>query len=68
MMSQNLRFIFDHPLKQWPTGKKEGKMGIQKSEYLENKKSFLDETKSIFHNYSRAITWCKHVGKSFKYI
>ena len=22
MRSQTLRFIFDHPLKQWPTGKK----------------------------------------------
>ena len=28
---------------------KEGKTEIQKFEYRENKKSFLDETKSIFH-------------------
>ena len=26
-------------------------MEIQKFEYLENEKSFLDEIKSIFHNY-----------------
>ena len=29
-------------------GKKEGKMKIQKSEYLENEKSFLDEIKNLF--------------------
>ena len=38
---------------------KEGKMEIQKSEYLENKKSILDEIKSIFHNYLTAIIWKK---------
>ena len=31
--------------------KKEGKMNIQKFEYLENKKSFLDEIKNIFHSF-----------------
>ena len=31
--------------------KKEGKMKIQKTEHLENKKSFLDEIKTIFHSY-----------------
>ena len=37
----------DQPLKQWLTGrKKEGKTEIQKFEYLENKKSFLDETRA----------------------
>ena len=35
--------------------KKEGKTEIQKIEYHENKKRFSDETKSIFHNYLRAI-------------
>ena len=30
---------------------KEGKTEIQKFEYLENEKSFLDEIKSIFHNF-----------------
>ena len=29
-------------------GKKEGKMKVQKSEYLENEKSFLDEIKNLF--------------------
>ena len=28
--------------------KKEGKKKIQKSEYLENEKSFLDEIKNVF--------------------
>ena len=31
-------------------GEKEGKMEIQKSEYLENEKNFLDEIKNIFHS------------------
>ena len=31
-------------------GEKEGKTEIQKSEYLENEKSFLDEMKNIFHS------------------
>ena len=57
MTSKTLRFIFDHPLKQWLTGKKEGKTEIRKFEYLENKKSFLDEMKSFFHNYLKAIVW-----------
>ena len=30
-------------------------MEIQKSEYLENEKSFLDEIKSLFHSFLRAI-------------
>ena len=51
MTSQALRFIFDQPLKQWLTGKKEGKKKIQKFEYLESEKSFLDEIKSIFHSF-----------------
>ena len=39
------------------TGGKKGKTEIQKFEYLENKKSFLDETKSFFHNYLKAAIW-----------
>ena len=50
-----LRFIFDHPLKQWATGK-----NVHKFEYLKNKKNFLDEIKRIFHNYLRAIIWLKN--------
>ena len=38
----------------------EGKTGIQKFEYLENEKNFLDEIKSILHNYLRAIIWLKN--------
>ena len=30
---------------------KEGKTEIQKLEYLENEKSFLDEIKNIFHSF-----------------
>ena len=36
---------------------KERKMEIQKFEYLENENGFLDEIKSIFHNYLKAIIW-----------
>ena len=32
-------------------GEKEGKMEIQKSEYLKNKMNFLDEIKNIFHSF-----------------
>ena len=35
----------DQALKQWMTGRKRGEDGIQKFEYLENEKSFLDEIK-----------------------
>ena len=30
---------------------------LQKLEYLENEKSFLDEIKNIFHSFRRAIIW-----------
>ena len=30
---------------------------MQKFEYLENEKCFLDEIKNIFHNFWRAIIW-----------
>ena len=33
----------------------EGKSEIQKFEYLENENNFLDEVKTIFHNYFSAI-------------
>ena len=45
MTSQTLRFTFYQPLKQWLTGEQEGKTKIQKFEYLEKKKSYLDEMK-----------------------
>ena len=47
---QVIKLLF-RPLKQWLTGKKEGKMKIQKFEYLENEKSFLDEIKNISHSF-----------------
>ena len=51
------RFYFDHLFEQWLT---QGKWGGGKyTEHLENKKSFLDEIKSIFLNFPRAIIWWK---------
>ena len=44
--------MLDQPLKQWLTGRRRGKeekTEIQKFEYLEKEKSFLDEIKNIFH-------------------
>ena len=44
---------------------------MQKFEYLENEKSFLDEIKNIFHSFWRAIMWrkikisCKIADTSF---
>ena len=32
-------------------GKKRGETNIQKFEYLENEKNFLDEIKNIFHSF-----------------
>ena len=53
MTSKISRFFLDQTLRQWLTGKKEGKTKIQKFEYLENEKSFLDESidESIFHSF-----------------
>ena len=34
--------------------------GLLNIEYLENKKSFLDEIKNIFHNFWRAFIWWKN--------
>ena len=68
-MSYTLRFIFHHLLKQWARGKRgrnaNAKMQkfltemteMQNFEYLKNKESFLDEIKSMFHNYLSAISW-----------
>ena len=47
--------IFVCPFESGKCGKK-GKR-LQKFECLENKKSFLDEIKSIFHSFRRAIIW-----------
>ena len=48
-------FTFICPFESGKCGK-EGKK-LQKIEYPENKKSFLDEIKSIFHSFQRAIIW-----------
>ena len=42
-------FFLDQLLKQWLTGRKRGEDKNTKLEYLENKNSFLDEKKNIFH-------------------
>ena len=47
MTSRTLGFIFDYVRQ---VGK-EGRTVIQKIEYLENEKSFLDKIKSIFHSF-----------------
>ena len=64
MTSQTLRFIFHQPLKQWLKGKKEGKTEIQNFEYLENKKSFLDEISIfiVFEGLSRNNNLIKNSG------
>ena len=51
MASQTLGFFLDQPLKQWLTEENKGEIKIQKSEYLENKESFLDEIKGTFHSF-----------------
>ena len=57
MMSQTLGFIFHQPLKKWLEGRKRGEDRNTKFEYLENEKNFLNEIKSIFHSFWRAIVW-----------
>ena len=51
-------FLFPFVLLNLESGKEEKK--LQKYEYLENKKSFLDEIKNIVHSFWRAITWWKY--------
>ena len=43
------------PFESGKSGKEEGK--IQKFEYVESGKSFLDEIKNIFHSFGRAFIW-----------
>ena len=52
----NFKFIYDHPK---AMVEKEGRTEIQKLEYLENEKSFLDEIKSIFHSFGRGYYLAK---------
>ena len=46
----------------WQEGKR-GNREIQKLKYIENKAGFLDEIKSTFHNFLRAIIWWKKKEK-----
>ena len=39
---------------------------LQKFACLENEKSFLDEIKSIFYSFWRAIIWCKNKNNRHK--
>ena len=72
MASWTLRFIYNHLEADGRQAEKEGRTEIQKIEYLENEKSFLDEIKSIFHSFWRAIIWWKKLIKiadtSFKLV
>ena len=51
MMSWIFNIFIGSSSKAMADGKKEGKTKIQKFEYLENKKSFLDEIKNILHGF-----------------
>ena len=53
MMPQTIKFMLDQHLKQWLTRRKRGKAEIQKFEYIENEKSFLDEIKTFFKVFER---------------
>ena len=46
------------PFESRKSGREEEK--IPKFEYLENKKSFWNEIKNIFHSFWRAIIWWKN--------
>ena len=55
-----LRYIFDHPLKQWQTGRKwMGRRQKYKNLNVSRTMSFFGEIKTIFHNYLRTIIWWK---------
>ena len=47
----NFKIHFQSTSKAMTDRGKNGKTGIQKSEYLENEKSFLNEIKNIFHSF-----------------
>ena len=59
-LCKSIHDIINYSTSIWPFefGKcgKEGKK-LQKFEYLENEKSFLDEIKNIFHSFGWAIIW-----------
>ena len=55
-----------YPFESGKCGKKGEK--IHKSDYLKIKKSFLDEIKSRFHSFWRAIIWPKNSGQALNSI
>ena len=54
---KNVKIYLRSSSKAMTDKEKDEKTEIQSFEYLEIKDSFLDEIKSIFHNYLRTITW-----------
>ena len=55
----NFKIYLQATLKAMADSKKKRGRKIQKYEYLENEKSFLDEIKSVFHSFLKAIIWWK---------
>ena len=51
-------FLFHLTFRIWKKWKRRRK--LQKFEYLENGKNFLDETKNIFYSFWRAMIWWKN--------
>ena len=47
----NFKIFLGSSSKAMANGKKKGKTKIQKFEYLDHKKSFLDEIKNILHGF-----------------
>ena len=53
----NFKIYLQTTLKAMADREKKRGRKIQKYEYLENEKSFLDEIKSIFHSFLKSIIW-----------
>ena len=53
----NFKIYLQATLKAMADREKKRGRKIQKYEYLENEKSFLDEIKSVFHSFLKAIIW-----------
>ena len=64
MMSRTLWFFFNHPLKQWPTGRKRGKARNKKKWISWEQQAFFREIKSIFHRFWRTISWWKNINEN----
>ena len=59
MTSWTLRFIFNHPPKQWPTGRKKGKDRYTKIWISQERNELFRWNKKHFHRFWRAIIWWK---------